>query len=163
MSDDGAKTVKLVLRKPYYENYIRFIFECPEGSIKVKRDEILGRYLFSRVSYSDSIPVTGDGLVIDLVMPAHECDSSRFRFMHFTEEDTIRINDFIHSSAYLDFRTMVQVGVHDLKMDRKTVISMFSDLIYGEDKFEMLKKDEYRKRKKMHKWLLDSAKAMNYL
>ncbi len=163
MSDDAAKTVKLLLRKPYYENYIRFIFGAPEGTIKVKRDEILGKYLFSRISYSDVVPSAPEGSVINLVMPAHECDSSRFRFMYFTDEDMVRINDFIHASAYLDFRTMILVGVHDLKMDRKTVISMFSDLIYGEDKFEMLKKDEYRKRKKMHEWLVQSAKTMNYM
>ena len=162
MADETFKTVKLQLRKPYFENYLRFVFDNPEGTIKVKRDDNLGKYLFSRVRYSNTPPCKLEGQVISLIMPAHGCDTSRYQFMYFSAEDIVRINDYIESSAYMDFRMMVQTGTVDLKMDRKTVISVFSDLIYGEDKFEMLKKEEYRKRKKLREWLSKSAKSFSY-
>lgn len=162
MSDESTKTIKLQLRKPYYEHYLRFIFQCPEGPIRVNRDEYMGKFIFSRVRYSDT-PVKEAPGSINLVLPAHGCDYSRFRFLFFTADDMVRINDYIESMAYLDFRMMVQTGVIDLKMDRKTVISVFSDLVYGDDKYEMLKKDEYRKRKKMFQFLQKSAKELSYL
>lgn len=159
MPDETYKTIYLQVRKPYYENYLRYVFDIDDGPIKVKRDEELGKYLFSRVRFSDVPVAKPHGQVVSLILPAHGCDSSRYQFLYFSTEDMVRINDYIDSSAYLDFRMMVQTGTVDLKMDRKTVISAFSDLIFGEDKFEMLKKDEYRKRKKLKEWLKKSAKA----
>lgn len=162
MSDDAAKSIKLNLRKSYYQNYLRFIFSCPEGPIKINRDEDLGKYLFSRVRSSDTPVKPVDGFHVDLILPVHSNDCTKYHFAYYSAEDMVRINDFIEATAYQDFRMMVQAGTIDLKMDRKTVISVFSDLIFGEDKFEMLKKDEYRKRRRLLEWLQSSAKQLGY-
>lgn len=160
MSEVTDKSIKLRLRKSYYENYLRFAFNCPEGTIKINRDEDIGLYLFSRVRYSD-VPVKqipDDS--ISLLLPVHHLDRSGF--VYYTADDMARINDYIEATANLDFRMMVQTGTIDLKMDRKTVISIFSDIVFGEDKYEMLKKDEYRKRKKLMIWLRSTAKHLGY-
>jgi len=157
------RNIQLFLRKPYFENYLRFIFESHEGPIIINRDHEIGKYLFSRVRYSNlktKIEYTGHS--VEIVLPANKNDCSRSNFIHYTSDDMLRINDFIESCAYLDLRMMIDVGSRDLKMDRKTIISVFSDFVYGEDKYEMLKKDEYRKRKKIVDWLKKSSKQLGY-
>jgi hypothetical protein len=149
-------------------NYVRFIFNTAEGQpIYVSRDHELGKYLFSRVRScaknnckKEHDPIQGTNVL--LIMPSHGNDSSWANYIYFSKEDMVRINDFIESCAYLDFRMMVQTGNIDLKMNRKTVIEIYSDLIYGVDKYEMLKKDEYRKRLKIREWLQNTAKELNY-
>lgn len=157
------RNITLFLRKPYFENYLRFIFDTPEGAIIVNRDHELGKYLFSRVRYShNKSKAESTGHPVQLILPANGTDCSRTNFIYYTADDMARINDFLESSAYLDLRMMIDIGNKDLKMDRKTIISIFSDTIYGEDKYEMLKKDEYRKRKKVVDWLKKSAKNLGY-
>lgn len=160
-------SIELIIRKQSSENYLRFIFNSPPGNtIQVNRDHEAGQYLFSRIrtcsldkrKQESSTP----GIRVSLQMPAHGNDCGRSCYSYYSTEDMVRINDYIEASAYLDFRMMVQTGNIDLKMDRKTVIAIYSDLIFGEDKYEMLKKDEYRKRKKIREWLQSSAKAFNY-
>jgi len=159
--------IDLILRKQSSENYLRFIFNTPSGNtIQVTRDHEAGQYLFSRIRTCSfdkkKQEATGSGIKVNLQMPAHGNDCGRSCYSYYSSEDMVRINDYIEASAYLDFRMMVQTGNIDLKMDRKTVIAIYSDLIFGEDKYEMLKKDEYRKRKKIREWLQSAAKAFNY-
>lgn len=162
------RTIKLVLRKSSSENYLRFIFNAPQNDqpVTVNRDHELGQYLFSRVRSGNRRPAREQNIIegkeVQLVMPAHGNDCGRNNFSFYSQEDMVRINDFIEACAYLDFRMMVQTGNIDLKMDKKTVISIYSDLFYGEDKYEMLKKDEYRKRKKIKEMLQNAAKILNY-
>lgn len=157
------RNIRLFLKKPYFENYLRFIFESNEGPILINRDHEIGKYLFSRIRYSNCrTKIEHNGHSVEIVLPANRNDCSRSNFIYYNSDDMIRINDFIESSAYLDLRMMIDVGNRDLKMDRKTIISVFSDAIYGEDKYEMLKKDEYRKRKKIVEWLKKSSKQLGY-
>jgi len=154
------RSIILNLRKSYFENYIRFIFKTQDNQpICVNREHELGKYLFSRVRYSNNKPqLETSGYPVELILPAHGNDGCRNNFIYYTADDMARINDFIDSTAYLDFRMCVYTGTIDLKIDRKVVISVFSDLVFGEDKFEMLKKDEYRKRKKLFDWIKKSTK-----
>jgi hypothetical protein len=158
--------IDLILKKQSSENYLRFIFNTPSGStIQVNRDHEVGQYLFSRIrtcSFKKRRLDSATGIIAKLQMPTHGNDCGRNCLSYYSAEDMVRINDYIEASAYLDFRMMVQTGNIDLKMDRKTVIEIYSDLIFGEDKYEMLKKDEYRKRKKIREYLQTAAKAFNY-
>jgi hypothetical protein len=163
MDTSSNRTIYLSIRKPFFENYLRYMFSCPEGPIKVNRSEEIGKYLYSRVRYTtlpQGQPKSGN--VIQLILPDHPLDQSSYRFINYTEDDMSRINDFIEATAYLDFRMTVQVGSNDLKVDRKFAINIFSNVIFGEDKYEMLKKDEYRRRKKVHEWLLKSIQEFGY-
>lgn len=162
MNNNDERIIHLYLRKPYFVNYLRFIFDCPEGIIKVSRSEEIGKYLYSRVRYNQFPVRKPKDNYIQLLLPDHPLDQSQYHFIYFTEDDMVRINDFIEAQAYLDFRTSVQVGSNDMKIDRKVVISLFSNLVFGEDKYEMLKKDEYRRRKKMKVWLVNSIQEFGY-
>jgi len=156
-------TVKLSLRKSYLENYLRFIFDTKQGPIPIVRTEALGKYIFSRIRYSETpIHTAHEGHQVEITLPKSGSFTTQNHFPYFTAEDMLFINDFIVSSSYLDFRLAVNTGCNDLNMDRKKVISMYSDLIYGEDKYEMLKKDDYRRRQKVTKWLHESTKALGY-
>ena len=157
------RTINLALRQPWYLNYLKFIFGSETEPIKVNRNEELGKYLFSMVRTAQ-LPVHFDTSLpyVKLIMPNHECDTGRYKFMYYTVEDTIRIGDYIEAVAYADLRSIIAAGNIDLGMDKKTIISLFSHLIYGKDCYEALKKDEYRKRKKSMLWLQKSAKEFGY-
>jgi hypothetical protein len=165
MNSTHARQISLQLNKRYHENYLRFVFKSPaKGPIVVTREQELGKYLFSRVRYcapDQQTRVTGDH-VIQLIMPSHGNDLSRNHYLYYTADDMARINDFIESMAYLDFRLMVQTGVVDLEMNRKTVIEIYSDMVFGEDKYEMLKKDEYRKRQRVRAFIQRAAEEFSY-
>jgi hypothetical protein len=164
MDINESRVIHLSLRKPFLENYLRFVFNSQEkGTIKITRCEEIGKYLYSRVRYSDYPQRKPKSqYLLELLLPDHPLDVSHNHFIYFTEDDQVRINDYIEAIAYLDFRTTVQVGSRDLKVDRKVVINLFSNLVFGEDKYEMLKKDEYRRRKKVEDWLLKSIQVFGY-
>lgn len=155
--------IKISLRKSYYENYLRFVFDTPEGPIPIIRTEAVGKYIFSRLRYSPTpVHQNHPGHQVEIILPKNGSCSAPSHFPYFTVEDTLFINDFINASSYLDFRLIVNTGCNDLNMDRKRVIGLYSDLIFGEDKYEMLKKDDYRRRQKVTKWLHQSAKTLGY-
>lgn len=52
MITDNTRSISLVLRKPFFESYLRYLFKTPTGPIKVSRTEEMGKYIYSRVRYS---------------------------------------------------------------------------------------------------------------
>jgi hypothetical protein len=157
------RTIKLELKKDWYINYLKFVFATEEDPIKINRTEPLGKMLFSMVRTSN-LPMhfCNEKPFVKLVMPSHGHDTGKYKFMYYTAEDVERISDYIEAMAYIDHRTMIVTGRNDLGMDKKTVVSIFSTMIYGEDCYEALTKDEYRKRKKYALWLQKSAKEFGY-
>jgi len=157
------RIIHLPLRKAYFANYLRHEFGvCSTDDIRISRLKPLGKYIFSMVRYSDLPMSKPIGEIATIVLPNHELDRCDYRFVYFSTEDVERINDFIEAQSYLDFRSFMQVGTNDLKIDRKTVINLFTERVLGEDKFEMLKKDDYRRRKKMGDFLLKSIQEFEY-
>lgn len=159
------RTISLELKKEWYLNYIRFVFEADDDieEIKVKRSEELGKFLFSRVRLSRfpiRKPATGTRYV-KLIMPDHPNSTDGNKYMYYTDEDVAKIGDYIEAMAHLDHWSMVSVG-REMGMNRKTIISVFSTLIYGEDSFDALVKDEYRKRKNKVSRLVKLAKEFGY-
>ncbi|HNX87690.1 MAG TPA: hypothetical protein PKH58_01295 [Paludibacteraceae bacterium] len=155
-------TIQLKIRKPYFENYLRWVFNSQEGDIKVNRDEILGKFLFSMARTSDiPIKVRNQTGIVKLIMPSHICDDrSKYRSIYYSVDDENHINDYIEACAFMDLRMMVQTAKLDMKMDRKTVFEIYSEMIFGENKYEALKKYEYRRRKKALDYLRVTAKAL---
>lgn len=161
----NTNIVTLRLRKPFYEKWLRYTFlENETGKISITRENVHGKYLYSRVRYADIPQVVKQqqGIAVELLMPAVKTDCSKYHFPYFTVDDTVRINDYIESSLYLDYRLMLQVAIHDLHINRKIAIAIFSDVMMGEEKMEMLKKDDYRRRQKTKKLLIDSIKVLGY-
>ncbi len=165
MSSDSVtyRTINFELKKPWYLNYLKFVFDDESEPVKINRNEELGQYLFSRVR-SAQLPIQcmHDKPFVKLIMPNHGLDTGKYKFLYYSAEDVVRISDYIESMAYIDLRSMIATGSIDLKMDKKTVIALFSNIIYGEDRYETLKKDEYRKRQKLSKWMRTSAKEFGY-
>lgn len=156
------RKVVLQLKKPHYEKYLMYLFDQSTGTIRINRSNEAGKYLSSRVRYSDLPVQRPEGITIDLLMPSSELDGSKSHFLYYSPEDTQRINDFLSSSSALDFSMMVHVGTNELNIDRKTVISIFSGIMFDDDKYEMLKKKEYRKRLKTKDFLVKSIKTLGY-
>jgi len=166
MSIDSVtyRTVNFELRKPWYLNYLKFVFDADTEPIKINRSEALGQFLFSRVRFKNfPVHLEKDRTYVKLIMPSFGTDSGRYKFMYYSDEDVARISDAIESLAYMDSRSMIYTGNIDLGMNKKTIISLFTMLIYGDEKYEAVKKDEYRKRKKSVSWLLKSAKEFGYI
>lgn len=157
------RTINLELKKDWYLNYLKFVFESEDEPIKVKRCEELGKFLFSRVRTSRyPIPKPAAGTrFVKLVMPDHPNSTEKYKFMYYTDEDVSKIGDYIEAMAHLDHWSMVSVG-REMGMNRKTIISVFSTLIFGEDSFDALAKDEYRKRKNKVMRLVKLAKEFGY-
>ncbi len=157
------RTINLELKKPWYLNYLKYVFGDDSEPIKINRNEEIGQYLFSRVRTAQfPVQIMLDRPYVKLIMPNNELDTAKYKFMYYSAEDVIRISDYIESMAYIDLRSMIATGSIDLEMDKKTVMSIYSQLIYGDDRYETLKKDEYRKRKKMKLWLQKTAKEFGY-
>lgn len=166
MQNDPAtyRTVIFPVLKPWYRNYLKFSFETEnDNPLKVNRSNELGKYLFSMVR-SSTLPIkfAGDGDYIKLMLSDHKNDTGKYKFLYYTTEDVKRISDFIESTAYIDLRSMITAGTIDLGMHKKTVIEIFSNIIYGEDLYETIRKDDYRKRQKYLKWLTKSANELGY-
>ena len=157
------RTVKLELKKPWYINYLRWVFDSDTDTIKINRSENLGRYLFSFVRNS-SLPVHFDKTKphVTLIMPDHKNSTGKNKFMYYNEEDMVYINDQIESCARFDLSNMINASRRDLGMNRKTVVSIFTTLIFGEDSYEALIKSEYRNRKKKVLRTLESGKLLGY-
>jgi len=157
------RTVNLELKKDWYRNYLKFVFETEDDLIKVKRSEDLGKFLYSRVRISRyPIPKPAPGInYVKLVMPAHANTTDSRKFMYYSVDDVIKIGDYIESMAHLDHWSMVSVG-REMGMTRKTIISAFSTFIFGEDSYDALSKDEYRKRKNKVLRLVKMAKEFGY-
>lgn len=166
MQNDTAtyRTIILPLIKPWYRNYLKFSFESDnDNPLKVNRSNELGKYLFSMVRAS-SLPIKfpTDEDHIKLILSDHKNDTGKYKFLYYTTEDVKRISDFIESTAYIDLRSLISAGTIDLGMNKKTVIEIFSNIIYGEDLYETIRKDDYRKRQKHLKWLAKSANELGY-
>lgn len=157
------RTINLTLKKDWYLNYLKFIFDSDDEPIKVKRTEELGKFLFSRVRTSRfPIPKPYPGTrFVKLVMPNHSNSTEKYKFLYYTEEDVCKISDYIEAAAHLDHWSMVSVG-REMGMNRKTIISVFSTVIFGDDSFDALSKDEYRKRKNKVLRLVKLAKEFGY-
>lgn len=159
-ASEDNRIIYLPVNKASFINFLRYEFQCPDGDIRVTRNSNTGRYLYSRVRYSDLPPAHPSGAHVRLIMPAHELDQSHYRFISFSSDDIVRINDYIEAVAYLDFRMMVQVGAHELHVDKKTVINVFSEMVLGEEKYEQLKKYEYRRRLKVKNFLRNAVESL---
>ena len=167
MQNDPAtyRTIILPLLKPWYRNYLKFAFESEdENPLRINRNIELGKYLFSMVR-SSPLPIKFPGTQnhIKLMLPDNRYDTGQYKFMYYMTEDVVRISDYIESSAYSDLRSLISAGNIDLGMNKKQVIEIFSNIIYGEDLYERIRKDEYRKRQKHLKWLNKSAKELGYI
>jgi len=157
------RTINLELKKDWYINYLKFVFDADDEPIKIKRSEDLGKFLHSRVRTSRfpiPKPVPGTKFV-KLIMPDHPNTNDKRRFMYYSAEDVSKIGDYIEACAHLDHWSMVSVG-REMGMNRKTIISAFSTLIFGEDSYDALIKDEYRKRKNKVLRLVKMAKEFGY-
>lgn len=162
MEDLSYNSIELKVAKPEFEHYLRFIFRSPEGAIKVNRNEILGKFLFA-IKKQSEFPIKSrqEENVIKLILPLTKPDRrSRYTSFYYTPDDEISINDYIEAIAFLDFRMMIQTGVMDLKMERKAVITIFSEMIFKSNKYEALKKYEYRRRILAMNYLRDAAKCL---
>lgn len=141
--------VQLQLKKPYYEDYLRWLFQSPEGDIVVSGSKNLGRIIYTLLSRSE-IPVKPkQPIAVPLLIP-YRHNKLPEGFYFFNEAATEQINEMVDVFLDLDFRSYCLAGT-EMGMQRKDVYASFlhsRNFTPSCDLFEMLKKRDYRLRKK---------------
>lgn len=160
--------ITLPLRKEVHEDYLRYVFKSRKSvPVQLNRDEDLGRYITSRIRYSDT-PVRADipsgHEPVDLLLPKSTLSTAANRFVFFTAEDVQMINDYISADFSIFFRQFMSSGQH-MGIEQKDLIEAFlvgCRIRLDGRKFEMLKKKDYRFRMKIHDFVAESMKAIGY-
>lgn len=163
-----AETIKLAIRKEEHEDYLRFIFGAPrKGAIPIDRIRDVGKYICSRVRYSDKpLPpklLKGD-ILVDLILPERGLRTATTHYLHFTQEDVDKINDFITAEFNQFFRAYMLAGM-EIKLEYKDLIDAFMTGIGIRNpgtKFDTLKKKDYRHRDKIHKMMVQNLHNLGY-
>ena len=155
--------LKLLVENQVCEAYIHHIFGAGEtGPVKITRHEDVGRYIMSLVSYSDYPAKPNIG--ITLVVPNSPNEPLKRRHGYFTIEDQSKINDFIYKDYKIWVSTAMSVATGELRLTKTEAITCIMDLLNLQDDptlFENLKKNDYRRRKKVQNFLLYSINRFN--
>jgi hypothetical protein len=141
--------VKLKLSKPYYENYLRFVFNCPSGPVIISRNNALGKFISSQISESYLPVPDNDG--ISLSVPIRPLYALQNKYLYFTDWRMRQINDAIE--FYIDFHIReYSLIAEEKRYHFKTMYELFLSQLNLEnnpDYYEMFKKRNYRRRKMM--------------
>lgn len=155
-----AQILRLRLRKDYFEPYLRKKFATKPGEpIAIDRKTSLGKFIHSHAkSYEFPTSKTTDGTT-EIVLSDYKYSYQNRRFIGFDKDDVEKINDYLEAHVELEIREMMVVGL-ELGLNRKTIISTFIEAILGTEKYEMIKKDDYRRRKKAEELLVQHVQML---
>lgn len=155
-----AQILRLRLRKDYFEPYLRKKFSTKPGEpIAIDRKTSLGKFIHSHAkSYEFPTRKTTDGTT-DIVLSDYKYSYQNRRFIGFDKDDVEKINDLLEAHIELEIREMMVVGL-ELGLNRKTIISTFIQSVLGTEKYEMIKKDDYRRRKKAEELLAQHVQVL---
>lgn len=163
-----AETIKLIIRKEEHEDYLRFVFGSPKkGPVTIDRCRDVGKYICSRVRYSDkpqSSAVAKGEFPVELILPERGLRTATSHYLYFTQEDIDKINDFLTAEFNQFFRGYMLAG-EDMNMDYQDLIEAFMAGIGIRNpgtKFDTLKKKDYRHREKIHKILSENLQRVGY-
>lgn len=156
--------IKLLIENKINEAFLRMTFQANKtGPVKIHRNNDLGKYISSRVRQSD-IPVKQQTIGTTIVLPVETNRTSKNHFCSFTIEDQDKINDFITAEFKLWFKTSMVVGAEDLNISKSDIIEAIIDKLKLHDEpkiFENLKKYDYRRRKKIKKYLFHTLQSIH--
>ena len=150
------QVIHLRLRKDYFEPYLRKKFNAKSNQpIRIDRTNPIGKFIFSQIKAFE-FPVRKDAHeTTPITLASYEFNCPERRFLGINREGMERINDFIDAFIELERRELIIVG-KELGYDIQYVINVFILYVLGTEKFEMVKKADYRQRRKMGELLLSN-------
>jgi len=150
--------IKLQLTNKVHEGFLRLVMNSNKsGEIKISRTHDIGKYICSRVRYSN-LPVRQSS-GITLILPKTTLESGANYFLYFSVEDQKKINDFLDAEFNCFFKRFMLVGDQfDIKKITliNTIITKM-DLLNDDKIFQNLTKSDYRERKKVMDFLLKTV------
>lgn len=158
MSQD--QVIHLRLRKDYFEPYLRKKFNAKSNQpIRIDRTNPIGKFIHAHVSQFE-FPVRKDNThTTSIVLSDFRYAYADRRFLGIRRDDMEKINDYIEAQIELEQREMIIVG-KELGFDIQFAISVFLEQVLGCEKFEMVKKSDYRLRKKNIELLCSSVQRV---
>jgi len=152
---------KLQITNPTHEAFLRAVMDARRtGPIPISRANEIGKYICSRIRYSN-LPVRQSSGTT-LILPRTTLESGDRYYLYFTVEDQKKINDFLLSEFNLFFRSYMLIGDQH-RIQKKTLIEAFItayNLENNETVYESLKKSDYRNRKKMIEFIQKSIQSI---
>lgn len=150
--------IKLQITNRFNENFLRSVMNSNKiGNITINRKSEIGKYICSRVRYSNLPTHQSSGVILNL--PKNTLESAHNFFLYFTVEDQKKINDFLESEFYLFFHRYMLTG-DQFDMKKSKLIENFIERLnlLNDDKiFENLKKSDYRERRKVQLFMLETV------
>jgi len=140
-----------------HENFLRKELKAPKGPIKLKRNHVIGRFIYATIETTHEKPEIEEGASVFLLPDSHQYEEEWFYFIVTTERKKW-ITDFIQ--AFFD----IQVELFFVKGYRqgyrqKDIIYAFIQY-YNLDNtlpmYEMIAKRDYRKRKNIKKIIAEN-------
>lgn len=158
MSADQIISIRL--RKDYFEPYLRKKFGTKSNQpIRIDRTNPIGKFIHAHVCAFE-YPVRKDNShTTSIVLSNFRYAYADRRFLGIKKDDMQKINDFIEAQIELEQREMIIVG-KELGFDTQYTISVFTNEVLGCEKFEMVKKSDYRLRKKNIEFLRASVQRI---
>ncbi len=162
-----SSNLLLPLKKDILIDYLRFVFCAPRtGPIELNRTEDVGKYISSMVR-SSQLPVKQicpeDYQTVELIVPDSTFSTAKNHFLYFRREDIEMINDHLMADFSIFFRRFMLIG-DDIGIQQKDLLEAIiagCKIRINEQKFEMLKKKDYRYRTKIYNYVVNSVKAIN--
>lgn len=160
-----SSEIKLVLKKQEIEDFLRYTFDSKCGPIRINRSTDIGRFIHSMVRKKEfpiSPTIYPGETIVRLILPENRTSTDEWKYIHFTREDMDRINDFLLASFNIFFQSYMLLG-DGYNIDHKHLLEAFlvgANIRDVGKKFETLKKKDYRKRKRMHDFLLNTLQSI---
>lgn len=154
------QTLHIRLRKDYYESYLRKKFKAKANEpIRIDRSNAVGKFIHAHVRQFE-LPVRKDhSHTTSIVLSEFKYAYADRRFLGINRDDMEKVNDFLDAQIELEQREMIIVG-KELGYDTQYAISVFVEHVIGCEKFEMVKKSDYRLRQKNINILLSNVQCV---
>jgi len=157
----------LPLKKEILVDYLRFVFNASRtGPVHITRSEDIGKYICS-MARSRDLPVKQiipeEYHQVELILPDGPYSTTKNHFLFFTREDIEMINDHLMADFSIFFRRFMLIG-DDIGIQQKDLLEAIiagCRIRINEQKFEMLKKKDYRYRTKIYNYVVQSIKLVN--
>lgn len=163
------ENVTIELKKDYYEDYLRSLFESPEGPITVNQKMSLGK-LFNSLVQINPTPIRNtsnlfkDSVFVDITFSTKQSRVLPSGFFYYPNWAVLQINDMIEFYFDSDLRQCC-LFADEMNLNRNDVFDVFIKhrKIKNKSKFhEMIRKRDYRRRKKLKASIINSMKLIDF-
>jgi hypothetical protein len=153
--------VQLHLKEPFYHDYLALLFKNKkaEGKIVINGRNSLGRFIHNHIQFSDTPKQSWGPSTSTIFLHLHDAKKEN-TFVYFDELNTNIINRQIDITIDYDF-TQFCLSAHAAGIKKKDAIQMFirmMNLKFSPDLFDMFKKRDYRRRRKIDEMISSAMK-----